>query len=363
MCGVMGVKRRLAVAVQVSGRLGPTFVFQEFESFLRLARWHLGDDDEPLDSSHYEVIEGQQNLYFDFDGELDITTLADAIVQRYSLFEELYRKPLPVSIDLYSSCDSVKKSYHVVVKGVCFHDHIVCGRVAREVVDMASKVNPELGKSFDASVYTSKRNLRLLHSRKINSTRVKIFDGSVYRSPGYIAPKEDPVNRLLTSLVSYVIKCQCIGESATVKMPSPEIIETMSEDIVREALELVNERMPGVFYRREVRGRMLILNRNKPSMCCVCERVHDTDNAMVFLEHTSKGDTLIFRCYRDPSGNSVPLRCDEEVSLPDDTSKKSSRIPIFGAGRRAKAVPEAERKPDGVAELARKVVASYPFST
>jgi hypothetical protein len=352
----MGVKQRLVVAKQIPGRNGPTFEFVEFDSFIRLARWHLADSD----SSHYEVIEGQQNLYFDFDGEFDIVSLVDAIKKRYSIFEELYRKSLPISVDLYSSCDSVKKSYHIVVKGVCFYDHAACGTAAREIIDMAFVANPEIRRSFDSSVYTSKRNLRLLHSRKIDSTRVKIFGGSVYRSPGYIAPSEDADSRLLTSLVSYVLKCQCVGSPMQVPNSPPVLIEDLTEDNVVGMLELVDERMPGIFSRREVRGKTLVLRRNRPGMCVVCARVHSNENAMVVLRRSLGVDVPHFICFRD-LGQSVPLQCNEEVVLA--VSDRPRCVGAFGGGYRIANVgpdiPKVVVSP--IEELAEKIVRRYPF--
>jgi hypothetical protein len=388
MTSSYGVKLNITVAMQVPARSGFTFAFKMFDAFQPLAHWHLGKDGEIPDTSHYEVIEGHQNLYFDFDGELDIEALSNAIKVRFKQLEEEYKKPLPISADLYSSSDRTKKSYHVVVKGVCFNDHIACGRIAQEIINIASRTNPKLAESFDSSVYTSKRNLRLLHSRKIDSTRVKTSSGPIFRSPEYIPPADDVTSLFLTSLVSYVCKCQLIDTNSSQAHINAQMLlhqnaslqgalsETISEDIVKQALELVNERMPGIFSRREVRDRTLVLRRERPGLCCVCERVHNNENAMVIVRHSSgittdfSSRSFDFVCFRDLS-RFTSLNCNEEVELPvakDDGSVVRRKIGVFGGKHQvAQQVAEPEQISRGssaqnIEEFAAKIVRRYAFS-
>lgn len=292
-------------------------------------------------------------------------TLTSAIRTRYAQLERTIGRALPISIDVYNSNDSVKKSYHVLVKGVCFHDHHACSRIAHDVVEIATKTNPALAKTFDSSVYSSKRNLRLLHSRKIDSTRVKTFGCTSYRSPEYKAPDENITTRLLSSLVSYVSKCQYVqrmSDTEIIPRMRPVIEETLQATTVRDALDLVNELLPGVFFFREVRKKAVFLKRLKPAKCPICERVHDNENAMVVLRRPSMYDAevLHFVCMRD-TGVSIPLQSNEEVILPLAPDDVRSSVEIGEVGVQESRGSDREKRLR-IESYAEKIVRMYPFS-
>lgn len=285
---------KINIAIQSPETTG--FSFQTFESYPEFKQWHKSFQD----SSHYEIIQGRQNLYFDFDGEISIDELTEAIKKRYEEFKK------PIRIDIYSSSDSTKKSYHVIVKGICFKDHTACGQVAKEVIALIGK--SDWTSSFDSSVYSSKRNLRILGSRKLNSTRVKVHAGTSFQSDDWKSPFSN--DQLFLSLASCVSYCHLVDYGS--QQISNRSDQSGSDCIsATDALQLVNDILPGVFTMREVRGRTLFLNRKKPAHCPVCERRHDSDNAMV----SQRSGKFFFVCMRDTS-RSFPLETDEEVVLP-----------------------------------------------
>jgi hypothetical protein len=140
----------------------------------------------------------------------------------------------------------------------------------------------------------------------------------------------------------------------------PVLIEDLTEDNVVGMLELVDERMPGIFSRREVRGKTLVLRRNRPGMCIVCARVHSNENAMVVLRRSLDVNVPHFICFRD-LGQSVPLQCNEEVVLA--VSDRPRCVGAFGGGYRVANVgpdmPKVVVSP--IEELAEKIVRRYPF--
>ena len=116
---------------------------------------------------HYELIVGMQSLYFDIDGGTIVRTL----ISPRSLIEftRIFRI-LETSSMLFLSivqADTVKQSYHIVVKGIHFNDHNDCGEYARNICKDID--------TFDSKVYSTARNLRIMHSRKRDATRVKQF--------------------------------------------------------------------------------------------------------------------------------------------------------------------------------------------
>jgi hypothetical protein len=137
-----------------------------------------------------------------------------------------------------------------------------------------------------------------------------------FKSTDYTLLGEDTVSQLLTSLVGYVNRCRLINIETVLKRPV--YTETMSADLVKDSLALVDDLYPGVFSYREVRNGTLFLKRNKKSFCQMCDRDHDHENALVSLRYVggSIEKKLCFVCMRDPDYKPLQLQCDEEVELP-----------------------------------------------
>jgi hypothetical protein len=86
---------------------------------------------------------------------------------------------------------------------------------------------------------------------------------------------------------------------------------TLSPTEVTTAFTLISDLLPGIFSKREVKGKSLFLKREKPGMCPVCERIHDGENGIVSLRSAG----FFFTCLRDTS-QSLALQEDVEISLP-----------------------------------------------
>lgn len=282
---------------------GRGFSFKDFNSYAEFKYYH----ESVPDSSHYEIISGKQSLYFDFDGEINQEQLVFAIRKRLNIY--------PLLILLYSSCDALKSSYHVIVKGIYLMNHLACKKLATEIIQLirSSFKEDEVSwlNSFDSSVYSSKRNLRLLGSRKMNSTRVKVFSGVLYATE-----TSELINNLLTRDQLYLSLASLptgqVIEIAT-EMPAQEFTRPMVDltgDEVAVGLELIESILPGVFSKRQVTGKTIFLQRRKPAQCPICDRVHDNDGGILSL----RKDGFYFLCFRD-THQSLRLQDDEEVVL------------------------------------------------
>jgi hypothetical protein len=274
------------------------YSFAPFETYTDFKRFHLSVED----SSHYEVIKEAQCLYFDFDGEFNAEPLVEAI--------KVLCGKIPIRIDLYSSCDNIKKSYHVLVKGIYFEDHIKCGHFAKNVIKLAPM------QSFDSSVYTSKRNFRLLGSRKLNSTRIKIFSGTLFKSPDYSCRMEN--DALYMSLVIGTIDCRLMDVEIEERsrFTNNAVLQQSDKSI---AMELINRLCPGIFEFREIRETSIFLTRKVSGMCPVCSRIHQNENAVI----SKRNNGFHFMCLRDTS-QTITLEDDEEYELPVVQSKVES---------------------------------------
>jgi hypothetical protein len=266
----------MTIAIQFPG----AFKDKEFATYEEFQRFHMAE----TDSSHYEVIRGKQCLYFDFDGDVDLQELKNAIIQKVG--------DKPIRIDVYSSSDKTKKSYHVVVKGIYFIDHLHCGHFAKEIIS-ATDIT-----SFDMSVYSDRRNMRLLFSRKLNSTRRKIHNCVLYRHNNFSHSYEDDPLRL--SLIIDIIDCELM-ETGFVKKPVRVTSEQLDEHDVQEGLNFVQNFYPNVFERREVKDGSIFLKRLRPYMCSICKRIHQNENAIVSRYNRK----WYFKCLRKPDESRV----------------------------------------------------------
>jgi hypothetical protein len=304
----LSIKTGMDMAIQ---NIHKSFSFKHFEKYEALRDYDLSVED-PL---HHEIISGAQCLYFDFDGEVDLEKLKNSII---SFFQE-YK--IPLLINVYSSSDNVKQSYHVVVKGAYFKNHIDCGN--------AAKIIGEGIPSFDSAVYSRRRNLRMLRSRKVDSTRVKRFMTTLYKSENYKCRYEnDP---LYMSLVCGIADCQLLDLSPA--SPTPSLLsqaaysgnnsnsnsnsnELLSKEVQEYMLQLVSNIMPHVFSVRNVEGNSIFLIRQRPAECPICNRVHKKENAVVSLRNNGRGmeretPAVYFTCFRDTS-NSLCIDENEE---------------------------------------------------
>jgi hypothetical protein len=274
------------------------FMFKEFQNINQYYKFHS----ELEDSHHYEVISGKQCLFFDFEGKIDVHETD--FPELASVIQEKFRD-FPLRIDCYTSSGLEKISYHIIVKGIYFENHLATKKIADEVIFSLSDVNI-LRTLYDASVYTSKRNLRLVGSRKPNSTRIKKFLKTIYTngifSKNFNELDKNSTNDVLNfrlSLASDIFLC------VFVKIDIPKIEEKEYEktDFNEEELQNINtfldQTYPGVFKKERSDKNFFKLIRSKPHMCNVCGRTHENDNAFIF-KHVNK---VFFGCHRDNSKN------------------------------------------------------------
>jgi hypothetical protein len=290
---------------------------QLFKSIDELCAHHLSSGLDPTRApSHYELIEGEQCLYFDFDGQVDLVQVIDRIYSYLSYYS------INWTILIYSSCDSTKQSYHILVRGLHFASHIGCGKVAKLVCEGLP--------NFDKSIYTTKRNFRMLGSRKRDGTRIKRFH-SIHNNR-YYKPSEVEHLTLKDSLVSYVDHSRSTCFDSDVPVVAPQMIlcsqVIWTPEKIREGLDLVEKLFPGVFKQDKVDGHYLRLKRLKSHHCPLCERTHDSDGGSLVLRQSS----FSFRCWRDDDKRLYPLSGngeDEDETLEIEVVEREEELDEF----------------------------------
>lgn len=277
------------------------------------------DDSTDTNRYCYEIINGKRCPYWDFDGYLDdgdIIEITDAIKAELA-------PQYSICINLYNSNGKkpdgeLKYSYHVIVKGVAMPDHRSCEELCKRIV---SKCKSERIRSeFDSGVYSSKRNFRLLGSRKLGDNRIKVHDRLLYSSPNF--------------------RSAFIGDALYMSMSSAYIDSTpyavciqperatstngITANDIEEIRHLVTEHFRDEFEIGRITNGILTLSRRKSGYCTICSRVHDKSDAFI----TVYNRLFQFRCYRNTRAPPIVLNQEDEEDIPiailddcDDTSK------------------------------------------
>lgn len=195
---------------------------------------------------------------------------------------------------------SIRKiSYHIVVDGLYVKDIYRNKRFANYVQFMFKKDYPDLDCLMDMGVYSVNQFFRLCFCRKNGTQRYKrLIPYTINGVP--IEYKNIKNNRiLLHTMVSYVDKQARKlpiknDRDFTWSMDDiPDIDDP--EDIYGKYIDYcsINNYIPLRF--RSTKNNIIYLDRQTPSICPVCSREHDHENA--YLVYT--GSRILFRCYRN----------------------------------------------------------------
>lgn len=314
----MAFRCPLKIAIQkISERTGEmTFEDKLFNSYQEFKQYHQSLPD----SHHYEVITGKQCLYFDFDGKTCVSE------QNFAEFCEVVVSTLAnmkIGIFIFSSLGFEKYSYHILVRGIYLENHTECEFLAKRII---SQLNPnnELRKSFDATIYTSRRNFRLLGSRKINSTRVKKFHENIFNSEGFVPP-DDILRLSFVTNVEGCVKYDCqipvfdIGDSG-----AKSITEWNADDVNR-VHAFLEENYKDVFEITGYKDNLMLLKRKKAAHCNICDRIHNAENAYV----CRVGKKLYFACRRAENGKRELIDDDFTITInfkDDEVEKKQEDV-------------------------------------
>ena len=341
-----GYNGRLLVCMTPQGSTAtssiPSRLFGFFTDYLEFVRYQ--HKYFPLEHRYfYEIIFGAlpQKHYFDMEASdgtnLQETLMAviDGVVQVYE--EKKWNLSLEQDVLIYSSHNSEKQSYHLVITNHC------CGDNKENMAFhnlVKSKVGPHLTKYIDSRVYSSNQQLRILGSQKVGSGRVKTFHKEfIYHGRRIVHQYlEEPesleheiILQLEESLISVTHNCQLLSLLVT-EVPTPTYAPTeeLVPDTIHQALNVVNNIETYPFRYIGTRGSFILLRRIRPSMCQLCNRIHEHENPFL----TVKDGEVYLHCRRAPPGQKVHIGPIAKVvksdvtndSTPSQVERSTSRI-------------------------------------
>ncbi len=241
-----------------------------------------------------------------------IELIIDEIVLQFKILFDIDIN-LETDICIYSSHNTIvgqyKRSFHIVVNNYCFENNkevkFFCERILKNL--------PEENRSFvDDGVYKSKQNFRIVFSKKKNGNRYKYpilewnyHDSKIQHYPGNGECILSSRHRF-SLIVNESLITSCAG-ARLLKMPIPEYTEPHTKtlqpmDIEEGTFEKLMDVLINKFFKSNfpyiyssITNGFILFTRKNPSMCPICERVHDNENAYAFI---SDDKSMHFFCRR-----------------------------------------------------------------
>lgn len=278
--GLLPTLNKDQIYIIIQGQINGSRYFSAFETPDILQRWLTRI---PKQYQHfYELIMGEnrQKPHFDIDisdMKIDHQSILKLVVD--SISDNIGKMGYVLNSDnilVFTSHGREKHSYHVIIDGF-YHKN---NKEAKEFYFRVCHNLPLIkSKYVDRAVYSSKQNFRLLGSSKEGSSRYKICSS------------HDQID-LKRTLVSYV------DTETNIHLPIsiPEIkltLDKISDSETKKILNMIPDSSNYSYLRRV--DSYIILKRERPSYCQICQRIHDAENPYIIVQH---GD-IFFNCRRN----------------------------------------------------------------
>lgn len=223
----------------------------------------------------------------------------------YSYFIDL----TPRDIIICDSSDHRDKfSYHIIIDNYALSDYME-GKI---LMNMMYELTPQWSREFiDVTTYKSLQNFRLFECHKVRSTRIKRVPINV-----------DKLRTVITN-TSYCRPLPKIGGHREDVTAASIASAGGNTDIPAADISRIVENISTVTHGhilRERRRNMLVYNRQHPTHCTLCQRVHEKDHTMYITVVDDNGILKAFEHCRHNIDNNTRLVCEilsSEVKIAD----------------------------------------------
>lgn len=298
------------------------------------------------DRCFYEVILGENPLkpFFDidissdqYDGKCPIDEygeqIKDEVIENLIKILEPYGFQLDyhmlvftshgttdTDVNASSSSVSSKRSYHLIIRDFYFTNYQFMKNLCNKII---KNINPEYVKYIDKSIYSELRQFRIVGSQKWHSGRVKILNALWYYKGKPITLKNQPMNweqLFETTLVGVMNKDMTVLPSGDFQDGEQHILRPekqyssfdLTAEEVEHAILLLNKMITGdgksPCVIQEIKQRLIILKRTKPSYCENCKRIHEHENPFIYVSNKddiSNKCNVYYYCRRSTQGKFI----------------------------------------------------------
>lgn len=348
----------------------PVHLFAHFDSYLDFFEYL--QEIAPQDRHFFEIICGEfpQKPHFDIDIKESALQTGDQLdeVANFLLnqvirgcraaFEDMkLMLDLEKDILVYTSHGNDKRSFHVVINNYCHSDNKEAKAFYERVMDKVrywtqeNNVHKTYTEFIDHSVYSARQQFRTIGSQKIDSNRPKtywenfLFQGHNYTHK-YSEPITDEVRKrivmLYESLVSFTSNCKLLPSLLAGKSFSDYNFTDrtdLNKEQLQECFNMIKACMTSCpFTVKEVTGHRILLKRMAPSMCSMCNRVHENENPYLYIID----GRVYWDCRRSEDGNklllgyisleepSSPVNEEEEIQEPQELDFQFGSVRLDG---------------------------------
>lgn len=220
-------------------------------------------------------------------------------------------------IIITESNDSTKYSYHIIIDNWCVPSSECCKIIFNRLIESIPLTYRD---ALDSSMYSGIQNFRMYNSHKFNSDRVKLFSDKL----STWSPKCQVINEVHLEQLRFLYSCVTNTSYCTylpffdAKICTPVTYSNVSLDSedIKEIMNLFKIfDKDGTFSYIETTGSFIKLKRNKPSLCYICDRFHQSENPYLFIIGNER--KIYFDCRRS-NGNSSKLYISELGSKSSD---------------------------------------------
>lgn len=254
---------------------------------------------------HHEFIDGSrpQKLRFDIDhkefssGQRIFDDLLDNLIGFFKTMNITLKPGKDIFVTNSHASDKSKYSCHVIVRGYIVSNFREAKYVYNQVVGgMRDDYSRPLTEIVDSSIYGTKKWFRILGSaKKYNDLRLKKipskfkYNGKVYEHKRY-----DDIDMNYFYLRETMITHTPHHRSLPIEIPEEDYINREIPAHIFTHADKVNALYPGVFGMPKFTKSAIILPRLIPSLCLVCNVVHDSMFSSVYMN----GEELCLYCNR-----------------------------------------------------------------
>jgi hypothetical protein len=341
--------------------------FTSFESFPKFIQMMITLPEEKRNFHEVALENRPQKMRFDLDikkykyfegtiyeevKENDVRMFFDDLIESIvSEFKELgILLDLEKNILVFSSHGKEKWSYHIIIDGYYCDNHRECSELFKKITNRMKSNLSHKENWLDSSIYSANHCLRILGSCKEDKhgdekeLRKKILETKWLNHDKEICfayaetPRSENHRIILEferSFLSLTENCYPIPN-----LVQKENVETkwkdvqVNGDVVDYSFRLYQSLYGNDFTYGGTMANIVMLFRQKPSGCPICDRVHEKENAFLWIKeiYSSSGDMesnviqkyeIYFDCRRS---NGKKIKIGEKVVLDEKKVPKENKI-------------------------------------
>lgn len=266
--------------------------FRVVESVEELSE--LIESTSDYDRCYYEIVPPNRacRIYYDFDyttQDNDVEQLTEELILavKQCILTNAVEKKYPIkeeNLIITVSSGGNKVSVHLVITGVRVNNTTQAKYVAMSLI---ASLPSKYVEYVDHSVYKNNQQFRLLTCHKYLKDRVKML------WHGNCTTYKTLTDALRATMISVVSNSDHLIEVST-ETANHQLVSSYEIDktVVSAVMWSLREYE---FSIRDIKGNMIILNRESPSNCPICHRVHEHEHPYVVITTSN----VYFSCRRN----------------------------------------------------------------